>query len=417
MVHTGITESEFLAYVDSLNANPTLTLYANNSVTNTAKKNYAYTYYSDIDVLTLDYSTATQELRITWEARSNTYLPMSNNYTPLNGCTTTITELGLGDAYDEDPGNGMSHVIRLADGSFIVIDGGHNPAAASQLYNVLVKQAAEVGISKPVIAAWIFTHSHSDHTAFFANFARNYGDLVEIECFLFNFPNEEMISHLSDKILEWLYGSGHTNWDAEKNPLNAVLDPLVRYFPTVPCINAHTGQVFNFRNASIKILYTLEAAYEVNTNRFVTYYNDTSMVFIVEIEGVKTMYLGDAGEDTAEILTERYDDSVFKSDIIQVAHHGIGSSPSALYPLIDADYVLWPMGDGSPTSTEKYEKYLTASHNAYFFNGMAQSEANLDANNIYIAQNKITILTLSNGSVTPACKPSQRPTVSAYLAG
>lgn len=416
MVHTGITEDEFLAYVATLDANDALTLYANNSVTNTTKKNYSYTYYTENDVLALDYSTATKELRITWEARSNTYLPMSNNYVALSGCTSTITELGLGDAYDEDPGNGMAYVIRLADGSFIVIDGGHNPAAASQLYNVLLKQAAEVGISKPVIAAWIFTHSHSDHTAFFANFARNYGKNVEIECFIFNFPNENMISHSSDKVIELLYGSGHTNWDDEKNPINAVYDPLVRYFPTVPRINAHTGQVFNFRNASIKILYTLEAAYE-GSSQFVTYYNDTSMVFTVEMEGVKTMYLGDAGENTAKILTERYDDSVFKSDVIQVAHHGIGSSPSALYPLIDADYVLWPMGDGSPTSTEKYEKYLTASHNAYFFNGMTQSEANLDANNIYIAQNKITILTLSSGNVTPTCKPSERPTVGAYLAG
>lgn len=416
MVHTGITEAEFLAYLETVNEQPLFKLHANNSVTNTTKKNYSYTYCSDFDVLTLDYSTATKELRVMWEARANTYLIPSNDYKTLAGCTTTITEIGLGDSYNSDPGNGLAHVIRLADGSFLVIDGGHNAAAATQLYEVLSKQAAEVGKSKPTIAAWIFTHSHSDHAGLFASFARNYSDKVTIQRFIYNFPNEAFISHENIDVLH-LLNSGYSNWDGEKGAIESVNNAIAQYFPKVPKINAHTGQEFAIRNATIKILYTTESLYDLNESQFVRYYNDTSMVFTVELEGVKTMYLGDAGATVASILTERYDDSVFKCDVIQVSHHGIGSSPSALYPKIDADYVLWPMGDGSATSTEKYEEYLTASHNAYFFNGMTQSEANLDANNIYIAKNKITILTLSNGNVIPACKPSARPTVSEYLAG
>ena len=68
--------------------------------------------------------------------------------------TPQITQVSLEDF-------GMSYVIRLSDGRFIVIDGGRElQPDCDRLFQVLKKGSDN---PKPIIAAWIMTHPHSDH--------------------------------------------------------------------------------------------------------------------------------------------------------------------------------------------------------------------------------------------------------------
>lgn len=428
VVYSGITEAEFSAYQTTVTDNG-MVLHTDNSVTNTTKKNYSLTYKNGFYVLTLDYNSYTQELRVTYEAANTTHLITSNDYTSIQNCTSLVTQIGLGDVKEQDPGNGMAYVIRLADCSFIVIDGGHNAAAAKLIYDVLYKQASEFGREDDiVVAAWLFTHAHDDHVGFFSSFAQNYSN-VTVQQFLYNFPGEALISDMDVDALKEI-NSGYNNWATANEMITTITATLDQYYPSAKRINAHTGQAFDIRNATVKILYTTEALF--GTSKFdtlktdyngIAYYNDTSMVFTIEVEGVKMIFLGDAGAITGHLLVDRYDASELKSDIIQVSHHGMGSSPHTCYDEVDADWILWPMGKGSSTSTVKYYNQLNATHNDYFFGEDASTTVTsdnhdtlLDKYNIYVARNQITVLTLSNGTVSPACVPSARPTVSEYTA-
>ena len=88
---------------------------------------------------------------------------------------------------------GMSYVIRLADGRFILIDGGFiYDSDADALHETLMAQAEG---AQPVIAAWILTHQHEDHFHCFLRFMEKYEGEVQIEKFLFNFPAPDDFSH------------------------------------------------------------------------------------------------------------------------------------------------------------------------------------------------------------------------------
>ena len=74
---------------------------------------------------------------------------------------------------------GMSYVVRLSDGTFIVIDGGYNTdAEAKNLYSILKANNPLKG--EPVISAWFITHMHIDHYGALFNFARLYADSVKV---------------------------------------------------------------------------------------------------------------------------------------------------------------------------------------------------------------------------------------------
>ena len=100
----------------------------------------------------------------------------SEDQTPVEKvCDVTLTQVGL--LYDVGSFNGMCYVMRLEDGSFIVTDGGHAlQKNADRLYRILRKQAPDP--DNIVIAAWIFSHSHGDHSGMFPYFTASYADRV-----------------------------------------------------------------------------------------------------------------------------------------------------------------------------------------------------------------------------------------------
>ncbi len=216
--------------------------------------------------------------------------------------------------------NGMCFLYRLSDGSFILTDGGFNQEpCADTIYNEMKRLAPDP--DHIVIAAWFMTHSHPDHYAAFKAFSKKYAGQVELEALVYNYPPAE-----------------DANVEAVEKGVKAIQDHLPLYAGARE-IEAHPGQRFYIRDAVVEMLYTWEQL--VPYDKIVGEFNDTSLVFRIELGGETIMQLGDCGTSASVIVENMYKDYL-KSDIMQVAHHGHYGASEGLNAYIDAEVVCWP---------------------------------------------------------------------------
>ena len=82
--------------------------------------------------------------------------------------------------------------------------------------------------------------------------------------------------------------------------------------------------------------------------------NPTCNGFRVTVEGQTHMLLGDSSEEELRKAYKRIG-SYLKSDMVQLAHHGMGSSrtPLELYKFVDAETVIIP-GPEAKRASEKW---------------------------------------------------------------
>ena len=228
---------------------------------------------------------------------------------------------------------GMSYAIRLADGRFVVIDGGCTDFDDDEkLYDTLKAHTVDGG--EPVIAAWFLTHAHSDHYQAFLKFAGRYGSKVKIETVVYNLPTEYFCSSLVSEAAK------------VESQVNAISGAKVIY--------ARTGQKFHIADATFEILLTPEDFYPSTCGND---QNDTSVVFKITIADQTVMILGDSAYNAAPILLRRYkgdDFNALQSDIMQMAHHGY-DGVDALYRAIDPTIVLWPSPDHWFHESQRWE--------------------------------------------------------------
>ncbi len=378
VLYENITESQATAYQSTI-LNEGYRLYSGDMTTGKTAdaKNRFLTFTSENYVLTYLYTPASKRLRVIAEKIGNTSLGWREDEQTVGEkvCDATFTQVGI--CYDAGKFNGMSYVMRLEDGTFILFDGGHGlQKNADRLYKILQKQAPDP--DNIVISAWVFSHSHEDHTGMFPYFSRTYADKVTVEKFIYNLPTTSQFT--DDE-----HGTADTNSN---------ITGMVGKYKGAKVINAHPGQVLYIHGAKIRILYTADL-YLPNT---ISYGNTASMCLTVEHAGVTTMIMGDIGSDVASTMEAIYSDDVFASDVLQVAHHGIGSSPSSLYPKINPAWALMPIGTGPLSKWEGYTddciSFVNASHNAFF----KTSEKCKD--HLYVANDDVLVLTYKNGDIT-----------------
>lgn len=360
----GVSKDKFEEYCDSMTDNG-LTLYAEK----TLEGNIYKTYFNDKYVVTTIYTKYNDMCKVLAEPLSGTALPTKaedNTYTPVDGCDTTITQVGLlsddlGETY-----NGMCYIVRLADGSFIVVDGGFAVEGyEDRIYNVLKKQAPDP--DHIVIAAWMITHAHDDHVDVFENFFKSYADDVTVERFICNLPSDKQVENI---------------WEPEWNRADKVRELIDKYFPNVPMIKAHPGQEFYIRNAKINILYTIDI-YDGLLEDF----NNTSVVFKLEAEGKKMIFLGDY-DDNGKTMSNLYRMQTLKSDIMQVAHHGLPeNSSNELSAKIQPKYAFWP--SGAQVVKNGSVDLFTVRQNQYI----------VDNCTIFLAEDNIFVLKMKDCSV------------------
>ena len=358
--------------------------------------------------VTLSYTPKTKVMRVIIEPTKNTFLPLTNEgYTaPANKVGATVTQIGQW--YGEDKStvtekfypregiynslgvnktfatgkvSGMGYVIRLEDGSFVVVDGGYDTDThVDNLYNVLSKQSEGRPI---VIAAWIFTHAHNDHADAFKIFTRKYASSVTIESFIFNFPADEAAE-----------AGGVTQPNLEQ-----IYEAMAKY-EGAKTIIARAGQKHMIRNAEVNVLFT----YDMMLPYKLIDYNTCSVVFNVKIEDSTILFLGDAGGESENVfgtlsyMMDIYTSETLGADIVQVAHHGLDRNKDnpiafdrigSFYEKVNPDYAFFPVADHYVKDGKQFWIDERAAYTALKNSAM-----------IYIAADDVVVLTLNNGSVS-----------------
>ena len=309
----------------------------------------------------LDYQ---QCLRIVSAPLSSAYLPTSSLlHDTYNRATQKITESSITAVRLYGSSVGMSYIIQLENGQFIIIDGGGNGnndiavlyATLTTLHTRAHKSAPTA--SNPIhIAAWYITHSHSDHYGVTNAFLKQYGKtgLIKMDYLVGNYPERSSM---------YSVGSDTTAMGGGK------LIPNMQSYINggFTYVKVHTGQVLYFANLKMEVLMTYE---DHNPNR-ITNSNDTNTMSKLTIRSQNAdttwMILGDAciyqsrwmcamwGGSTYNTSTALYDGSYLKADMVQLAHHGNIGCEIALYKTIQSR-VVW-----FPHNTDQYYKYVSSS--------------------------------------------------------
>ena len=312
----------------------------------TVNENLLGVYTNDEAAVTIYHTPQTKETRIIVEPVENYYVSSTENYqvatTPL--LTMIGRQVSKGHNYLgvlNDYGL-MCFLIRLSDGRFIVIDGGgSDDAVVSSFSQVLYSKMIEQSVDKNniTIAAWIITHSHGDHVGGFCSFSAAYSEQVKLQSILYNFPSNADSEASND----------------DKGSFSRFISHAQSYYNDTPLYKVHTGHVYTIADATIEIFYTHEDY--VTEDRAIPStknWNNTSLIFGLEIAGQKIMFLGDAqqvpNDQTALIFGP-----ALKSDIVQVAHHGGHGGTNSIYKAVDPAVALFTTTDEIiPVYMEKF---------------------------------------------------------------
>ena len=327
------TDDDFTAYTAAL-ADAGFTAYDTNEIDG---NRFASFYKDDIAVYVSRYAN-TRTLRVIAEPKGE--LP------PLEDpCEETCDTLLTGMKGETVvAAEGMGYIVRLADGSFAIIDGGMGDpdhVDSDKLMGILNAQKPE-NADKPVIAAWIFTHLHGDHIGVFNCFSLDHHDDVVIERFYFNFPSEEETAASDSPYM--LDDSIYRYTQFKKN--------LADFYPDVPVVKPHSGGRFAVRNASFEVLYAYDDLYPktiLNGGM-----NECSMLFKMTAEGQTVLWTGDFAFNATELVLSEYSDAL-RADMLQLAHHGMNGTV-ALYSAVDPTYTLLPVWKGGLADMLKKEQ-------------------------------------------------------------
>lgn len=254
----------------------------------------------------INYFAGTKELQLVMEENSAYF-----SYVDCSGeaiTTPRVTQLYLTDY-------GLSDVIRLPDGRLIIIDGAD--VDEQDVDNLFARLKKDSPFEKPIIAAWIFTHAHSDHYFCFFRFMKQYGDAVTLEKLFFNFPEGDDQARFAEmtvnvnRLAKWLGVETFNNGEAI-NKLRREVAEL-----DIPVYTPHTGQTYTVGEAKIFFFAGMDDCIHCCKN-----INATSLMFTMELGGQKVFFAGD-GFFSDTKLPERYGPEL-KVDILQVPHHGFG---------------------------------------------------------------------------------------------
>ncbi|MBR2907197.1 MAG: hypothetical protein IKC26_04050 [Clostridia bacterium] len=284
------------------------------------------TYYNSKVIIHAYYIATENSVRVAVDHASRTELPPNEDTSPNYGPKVTESLFTMHDFDNSTGAWGNLFIMTLEDGSYIIHDGGSNPGncESNELWNLL-KHMNKREDGKIVIAAWVISHGHADHTSGM---------------------NSLLADHYRELILERVIHSEAAttqNYNFYKNGHYVVNTLPTRATQTQAIVHkAHTGQIFQIRNVKMEIMFTTED----NHPFIVGQYNSTSLntrFYFSEGDDVQTMMItGDSQDHASARMVSMYEEAL-KCDALQVAHHGSGGSV-ALYKYCAPSIVLWPHG-------------------------------------------------------------------------
>lgn len=275
-----------------------------------------------VDVATTDYKTESlgnvSYMSIAVDNVENSALPAREEK------VEKITEVQI-----TSVGTVCGYILRLADGRFIVFDGGM-PEQSRTIYDILQSQNEREG--NPVIAAWFLTHGHTDHIGALLQFIERYQDRVEIETFVHNLPAYEIYNEKNTAEKKPEVESENLHYQSEM-----YYSKIEAFCPDSEIIVAHAGQRFEYGDMDIDVLFTTENIYK--KQMYDT--NMSSVVYSITGSSGRMIILGDAQDIQCPTINAIYGEEL-KCDIIQVAHHGYNGGNAAMYASMNPQYAIWP---------------------------------------------------------------------------
>ena len=252
----------------------------------------------------LNYYDTTGELYITYEKESH-YFEFSS-HSENRVVTPQITQIALEDF-------GLSYVVRLSDGRFIVFDGGWDFEPDREKLLKCLKRGTEEG--KPIVACWILTHPHRDHFQCFVGFMESFADEIVLETLMYTFPDADD----TERYPHLLVDSERVDFDSAAATYIKKLENLIKKH-SIKVYSPHTGQKYIIADATLEILSSMGDIMHLTHD-----INSTSLVTRMEIAGQVILWCADASLGKSN-LAKKYGDYL-KSDILQVPHHGFGCGP------------------------------------------------------------------------------------------
>ncbi len=231
--------------------------------------------------------------------------------------------------------NGQGFIFVLPDGRLILQDGGHyyHDGKEDLIYAAMKEVAPDP--ENIVIAAWFLSHAHEDHVGAFQKFVTDYStdETVTIERVIFNFGAAESY--------DFLRPDGNT--ENYSGLVTDVLSLCRNNLPDTKVIKAHTGQVYDFGDAIVEIIYTVEDLLPAKNYGYV---NATSLVIRVNVGGQSVLLLGDSTSASTRIM-EYVWGSYLQADMVQLAHHGMWAGTGSFYQFVQGKVLLWPTNNGT----------------------------------------------------------------------
>ena len=279
---------------------------------NTIGENQFHTYTTDDLHVFLSWNPSLNTSRIVFLEPGNLPALEKPTLTEEDNVVVSVSQLKL-------VTEGMSYVIQLADGSFIVIDGGYYHKENMQiLYDFLVEKTPEGDV--PIIETWMLTHPDSDHIQLVPNFIKAYADKVKINSVAYNFVDSSVYSKTYNESL-----------------IALINKRIADYYPEAVTYTLHAGQTYYYKGAEVEILQTQEDIYP----GAISNYNHTSAAWRMTFDNGDTfLVLGDCMQAQCRQLAATYG-NYLKSDIFQLTHHGLVGGNLELYKLIDPDVCFW----------------------------------------------------------------------------
>lgn len=299
----------------------TAILKENGFTEHSAKKigNAEYAVYKN-DSMALYVNQFNSAMRIVYSDIETAFLPETEQADFEKVCDTKGYMVGVtGGTYE----NGLCFMYLLADGTFLIYDGGNDAPDADHLFELLHRVADQHGIDEIVISSWMLTHAHNDHCGCWEPFFSKYADQVKIEQVMFNTSHSDLGMGVSESL--------------EESAMNSVKF----YSEDTELVRLHSGQDFYLADMKVEVLYTVEDLAPGSLDD----YNDASTLTRLTINDETILMTGDASFGVWALMCKAYGNAM-KSDYLQVPHHGAhDGGTKAAYDLIRPTYLLWPCGD------------------------------------------------------------------------
>lgn len=248
---------------------------------------------------------------------------------------------------------GALMVIKLADNSLFIIDGGHERQSSNAALEAFLDFAYDITGKEPGttidIKGWYFTHAHGDHVYFAHAFVKKYHEYLNIQATYFNIPSFQTMPN---------------GYDAGTFLMK---DTFNKHFPDCKHVKLHTGQRFSLQGVGFEVLLTHEDMVNESGTTSISNFNDSSTIIRITIDGKSFMILGDTDTLGQSTILKMYKNDTLKSDAVQVSHHGYNDLPQ-LYAAIAAPLALFPNSEENAGENSgnrnKYLGVINAAENA-----------------------------------------------------